>query len=556
MNEKTKTGLEILQAAVLLGVLGDVLLRQTPWGLNVLLFVIALVAAMFMLILHRKRELWTAQTISLNAALVFFAAMFVWRDSTELQVFDTLAILTILAILTLPVLNIKPQISGAMHYAVGAVWAWVCIAFMPLFLVFGDISWKNIPQTGWSKHLVSVLRGLVIALPLILIFGALFVAADAVFEGLVKDTLNIDGEIVFGHIAFVGLISWITAGYLRGALVNNFAIEEPEKVVETDGMKQQIPSVTEIKEEETPTETETTENEEKKTWSWQTFDNSILPKVFTLGLVETTVVLGLINLLFLAFVIVQVPYLFGGMDLVQNTPDFKLAEYARRGFGELVTVSALVLPILLVSHWLLRKDKPINETVYRVLAGIQIGLLFVIMISATQRLMLLTGNLGYGLTTIRFYSMAVMVLLALIFIWFGLTVLRGHRQQFAWGALWLTLFTLGTLHVLNPDDFIVRTNIRLMQEGREFDARYNSRLSDDAIPALIEGMPAMNFEDKCVVKYKLYYQEFESGKDTDFRSFNLSRWIAGNAINEKSSNFTVAECPSRFRESRRFMGEY
>jgi hypothetical protein len=35
------------------------------------------------------------------------------------------------------------------------------------------------------------------------------------------------------------------------------------------------------------------------------------------------------------------------MELVQNTPDFKLAEYARRGFGELVTVAALVLPILL-----------------------------------------------------------------------------------------------------------------------------------------------------------------------------------------------------------------
>ena len=34
MNEKTKTGLKILQAAVLLGVLGDLLLRRLPWGLN------------------------------------------------------------------------------------------------------------------------------------------------------------------------------------------------------------------------------------------------------------------------------------------------------------------------------------------------------------------------------------------------------------------------------------------------------------------------------------------------------------------------------------------
>src|SRR5688500_13769885 len=107
MNERTKTGLEILQAAVLLGVLGDVLLRQTPWGLNVLLFVGALAAALVMLILRRRREFWNAPTIALNAALVFFAAMFVWRDSMELKTFDALAILTILAILSLPALKIK-----------------------------------------------------------------------------------------------------------------------------------------------------------------------------------------------------------------------------------------------------------------------------------------------------------------------------------------------------------------------------------------------------------------------------------------------------------------
>jgi len=32
----------------------------------------------------------------------------------------------------------------------------------------------------------------------------------------------------------------------------------------------------------------------------------------------------------LSFVIVQVPYLFGGMELIKNTPDLKLADYARR----------------------------------------------------------------------------------------------------------------------------------------------------------------------------------------------------------------------------------
>lgn len=559
MNEKTKTGLEILQAAVLLGVLGDVMLRATPWGLNVLLFILGLSAAFVMLVLHRKREFWNKQTVALNGALVFFAAMFVWRDSAELQFFDGLAILTILAILTLPAIKINRQIAGVFHYAVGFVWSGISVFFAPFLLVFGDIEWKTIPQTGWSKHLISVLRGVLIAAPLLLIFGALFVAADAVFQGIVERTFNIEADVVVGHILFIGFFSWIIAGYLRGSLVENFS--EDAKKVFLEVKEPETPknlSVTDIKDEDEKAETESKQeekpkSEEKKKWSWQNFDNSVLPQFLTLGVIETSIVLGLINLLFLAFVIVQVPYLFGGFELVQNTPDFKLAEYARRGFGELVAVSALVLPILLVSHWLLRKDKPINEKIYRVLAAIQIGLLFVIMISATQRLLLLTGNLGYGLTTVRFYPMAFMVLIALIFVWFGLTVLRGARQQFAWGALWLTLFTLGTLHVLNPDDFIVRTNLRLMQQGREFDAHYNTRLSNDAVPALLEGMSAMNFQDQCVVKYKFYDEQFKINKDTDFRSFNFSRWIAATQIKENSDKYSVAECPSSTRYSDNFM---
>ena len=545
MNEKTKTGLEILQAAVLLGVLGDVLLRQTPWGLNVLLFAGALVAAFVMLMLRRKREFWNAQSIALNAALVFFAAMFVWRDSMELKTFDTLAILTILAILTLPALKIKTQTAGVFHYLIGFIWSGISAAFAPFFLFFDDVDWKTIPQTGWSKHLIAVLRGLLIAAPILLVFGALFVAADAVFQGIVERTFNIQPDIVLAHILFTGFFSWAIAGYLRGSLVENFSHNVAETLLEpNEEIKPQVLSVTEIKDEEAPKAEEKPKVEEKKAWNWQNFDNSALPQVFTLGGIEIAIVLGLINLLFLSFVIVQIPYLFGGFELVQKTPDFKLAEYARRGFGELVAVAGLVLPILLVSHWLLRKDSPVNEKIYRVLAGIQIALLFVIMISAAQRLFILTGNVGYGLTTVRFYPFIFMIWLAVVFIWFAATVLRGARERFAWGALWSAIFILGALHFVNPDDYIARTNIRLMEEGRKLDAYYNSRLSDDAVPVLLEKLPAMNFEQQCRVKWTLARRFEAAALEKDFRSWNYSRWTARNAIGQTVEHFDTTNCPS------------
>jgi hypothetical protein len=534
MNERTKTGLEILQAAVLLGILGDVLLRATPWGLNIFLFGGASVAAMLMLVWRRRQEFLSRQTVALNGALVFFAAMFVWRDSMQLKTLNMLAIFTILAVLMLPALQIKTQIAGVFHYIIGFVRSGISVAFSPLLLIFGDIEWTRIPQSGWSKHLISVLRGVAIAAPLLLIFGALFVAADAVFEGFVRRTLNINTEVLFTHILLTGFLSWLAAGYLRGFLSDSFDKEEST-------VKTQTLSVTEIKEDETE---EKPKHEEKKDWEWRNLDNSILPQWSTLGAIETSIVLGLINVLFLSFVVVQISYLFGGMDLVQNTPDFKLAEYARRGFGELVTVAALVLPILLLSQWLLRKDNPINEKIYRVLAGIQIVLLFVIMISATQRLFLLTGNLGYGLTTTRFYPMVFMIWLAVVFVWFAITVLRGAREKFAWGALWSALFFLAVLHVLNPDEYIVRTNVRLMQEGRMFDSQYATELSDDAAPALLESLPVMNYEQRCVVKNKLARRFEKAQAENDFRTWNFSRWKARRAMSAYAESLDTSGCPA------------
>jgi len=573
MNDRTKTGLQILQAAFLMGLLGNLLLREIPWGLNAFLFVTAFVAAMTMIVVRRRPELLTGQNIVLCAAMVFLSSMFAWRDSIQLKVIDAFGIIALMGVLILPSLNVTAKVGGVFHYVVGVFWAGLNAAFSPAVLLSTDVKWNSIPRMGWSRHLIAAVRGLLIALPLILIFGALFMAADAVYEGMVQRVLNIPSETVFTHVLLTSLFFWLTAGYYRGFIFGGLidpvtasaAAEKvpPEKTdlsifdqaraeePESTGLPNNASILEHINKSDPPNadaakvQTETPPVEKTKVWQWQNIDNSVVPQAFTLGVIETSIVLGLMNLLFLSFVIVQVPYLFGGMDLVQNTPDFKLAEYARRGFGELVAVSVLVLPILLASHWLLRKDTPLNEKVYRVLAGVQIVLLFVIMASAVQRLFLLTGNLGYGLTTVRFYPMVVMLWFAVVFIWFGLTVLRGARQYFAWGALWSALFVLAGVHVLNPDNFIVRTNIGLMKQGREFDAYYNvTELSDDAVPALIESIDSMSMEDKCWIDYELRRRS-ENERSDDLRSFSFSRSKAKELMKTFGPQIDASQCQGK-----------
>ncbi|HMT06667.1 MAG TPA: DUF4173 domain-containing protein [Pyrinomonadaceae bacterium] len=564
MNEHTKIGLHIILAAVVIGMASDGLLHVDQWGINVLAFNVVFVGAAFFLMRRFAKDMLTPHTYALFGAQVFFAACFAWRAAPELRVACTGAILCIMSAQMIPALGVTTRLAGVVHYAVGFVWSTINSFFGSFLLIFSDIEFSSIENSGWKKHLFSVMRSLLIVTPVLLIFGALFAAADAAFEGLVNRVFNFEFEDILQHFMLFAVFAWFSAGYLRAAIVRSasngamigvpftaaenvskfndensasetsrmadVARESGEHPVTLPDDKTVVEHInTEDSEAETrpvgsvPDSTASPVEEKKPPFSFADINNSFLPTGFTLGAVEIGIIFGLINLLFLTFVIIQVPYLFGGMEMVQNTPDFKLADYARRGFGELVAVSALVLPLLLASHWLIRREAKSATLLFKIFAGIQIALLFVIMASAVQRLLLLTGSLGYGLTTIRLYPMIFMTWLAIVFVWFAVTVMRGHRQYFALGAMWSAFFIIGATHVLNPDAFIVRTNIALMQQGREFDANYNSRLSADAIQELLPHLAQFSLEDRETILRNFKHQRCEIARGSGFRSWNLSR---------------------------------
>lgn len=592
MNDRTKTGLEILMAAAVIGLLGNLLLRETPWGLGAFLFVTTFTGAMIAIAYRHRPELLTIRNLALQAAMVFFASMFLIRDAEELLVWDTFAILILMGILVLPNFGINQRVAGVFHYAVGFLWSGISSAFAPFVLLGSDIEWNQMPGNRLSKSIFSVLRGLAVALPLLLVFGALFMAADATYEGMMRRMLHFDVGTVVSNVMLTSVLAWLTAGYFRGMLFEHFvptvpadttvspipksedvqpkteAAQSDESFVDkftaepadtSNSLPDNATILEHINRSDPPNSTHTATSAKEKNMDegvhvraekrdWQNFDNSSLPSVFTLGTVETVIILGLVNVLFLSFVVMQVPYLFGGMELVQNTPDFKLADYARRGFSELVTVAALVLPMLLLSHWLLRKDSKRLEGIFRIFAGIQIALLFVIMASAFQRLILLTGELGYGWTTVRFYPMVVMTWLAVVFLWFGLTVLRGRRNNFAWGALWSAIILLGATNLMNPHDFIARKNIQLMQQGREFDAYYNAGLSDDALPTIVEAFNELSQEDQVTAFQQLAWKNCRKQKETDLRSWNYSRDKASQTLAPYAEQFSghLVSCSNGF----------
>jgi hypothetical protein len=264
------------------------------------------------------------------------------------------------------------------------------------------------------------------------------------------------------------------------------------------------------------------------------------PKFLTLGIIEVGTVLSLLNVLFLAFVIVQFRYLFGGETNIPRGSGLAYAEYARAGFFELVWVSALVLPLLLALHWTLRKEEPRHERIFGALAGMQLALLGVIMISAVQRMRMYQRALG--MTELRFYTVAFMGWLAIVFVWFALTVLRGRRERFAFGAVVSGLAMIAALHLISPDYWIARVNLRRAVEGKANDLYYTTSLSADSVPALIEALPTLDEQSRFMVKSQMQANWHKSS--TDWRTWNRSRARA-----KESAGQGILPVPNQFHAS-------
>lgn len=470
MSDSTRTGLLSVAGALLVGVLGDQLLQTLPPGLNWLLWVCALVTGL-LLIARQGRIALTGEGRWLLGGAVLFACGLVWRGSPLLQALDVLAVGICLGLAALTARGGSLTHSPVVGYVVGLIISGLNHLIGPLLLLVDDIKWQELPRTTWSSRLAAVGRGLLIGVPLLLIFGVLFIAADAVFEQMVSGLFNWNIGRLVGHALMILFFGALAAGFYRTTLRR-----EPQDL---PGLER--------------------------------------PASIGLGGVELSIVLGLLNLLFLAFVLVQIRYLFGGADLVLSTTGLTYAEYARRGFFELVQVSALVLPVLLGLHWLIPAEREREHRLFRWLGGSLVAMLFLIMGSALQRMFLYQQE--YGLTELRLYTTAFMGWMALLFAWFLWTVLRGHRERFAIGAMVSGFAVLVVLHLVNPDMLILRTNLDLKAQTGRFDAEYAASLGPDATATLVAALPDLSPEEQAVIRERLAQRMADLG-EFDWRSWN------------------------------------
>jgi hypothetical protein len=483
LTERTRLGLQIAAVGVAAGITGDALLRAMPWGLNVALCTTALVGSGVWLV--RRHGLkpgpdaaWLAITVLL------LGAAFLCRDAADLARFDTLALILALSFAAASLQGERISTWYPLDYVRGVVTAAAASIVGSLVLVFRDIKWPELPQDGRLRHVRGALLGAVIAAPLLVIFAALFASADPVFDNVLANMFAFDMESVITHT--FSFIFWgaLVAGYLRWSFLGH-PIEIPGAAAKP-----------------------------------------------VLSIVPLATALGLLNLLFLLFVVVQVRYFFGGSGIVEETSGLTFASYARQGFFQLVAASALVLPILLGAEHLVQGGTPAQVRVFRQLGGLLLALLAVIMASALTRMRLYVAE--FGLSADRLYATAFMILLIGIFAWFAWTILRGVRHRFAIGAFIQGLAVLAGLHLLNPDAFIVRTNLARPAATRPFDAEYAATLGADAVPVLLDALPRLGPAEQCTVASSLLKRWY--GTPRDWRTWNWSRSRAIRLVTERAES--------------------
>ncbi len=490
VSRHTRLGIEILGAAAVLGIAGDGLLRALPWGLNAFLCTAGLVAAGTALV-RRQRVAVSGDAVWLAAAALLIGSNFVARDSTTLQVFDTIGLIIVLSVAFLSVQGVALRGRHVWQYLRAGIDAAVS-AWTGVFPLVGrDVTWSELPRGGrWGQVRAAALGG-TLAFPLLVVFGGLFASADVVFHDLVTDLFAVDFGALLSHTFLIAVCAAVTAGYFRGALLR--AAPAPEAPV---------PGL-------------------------------------SAGIIPVATALGLLDFLFLIFVVIQLRYLFGGADLIATATGLTYAEYARRGFFELVTVGALVLPLLSGADWLLRNESREHQRTFRQLAVVLLLLLTVVMASALERMRLYVG--AFGLSEIRLYSTAFMLYLAGVFAWFAWTTLRGQRRRFAFGALIQGFAVLGGLHLVNPDALIVRTNLARPPAERPFDGWYAASLGADAVPALLDALPRLDGRARCSVAAGLLDQRAKLERD-DWRSWNLARAQARRLLRDHLAQLRTDAC--------------
>jgi hypothetical protein len=263
-----------------------------------------------------------------------------------------------------------------------------------------------------SNVLGRVFAGLLLAVPIVVVLGALLASADAVFASFFQmPDLDFSGlkpgVLTIARIAAFALV--MAAPIVAGA------VHRPALPVEPAGKR-------------------------------------------AIGRVEALVVFAAVDVLFGLFSVAQLVTVGGGAKRVLTTSGLTYAEYARSGFYQLVAVSVLTLMVLGAMRAAIGELAASDRTV-RILSSLTAVLTLGITFVALNRMSLYMR--AYGLTVDRIVAQAGTITIGCVFLLVLFSIVRSRpgRDLRGWttaGSIGVAALAILGLHVVNPSAWSMR----------------------------------------------------------------------------------------------------
>ena len=462
--------------AVVAGFSFDRLFWEKPGGINFFIFILLVILGGLLPIWLEKIHIpWPSYGLFLPIA--FFAWMTFFRAEPFTMAINVLITLGTLILLSITLLNGSWHKFRVRDHAVN-LFRFLLNSIIGGILFFTKIKQsqsstsnretKDLPESNFEepgtgaevseskakgnrfiKRAAPYLRGILLAFPILAILTVLLASADPVFNNRIQNLFSWFEIESLGEYAFRFFYSLIFAYLILSAYY--FSIVESKKWLEKKQEERQPGSI--------------------------------------LGSIEANIVLGGINLLFLLFVILQFTYLFGGQKNI-TVEGFTYAEYARRGFSELLAVALISLVVFYILSMITKRDSKAKQWSFSGLGLFLVGLVAIILMSAFTRLTLYEA--AYGFTRLRTLTHVFMIWTGLLLA--GVAILDLIKKVDRMPTLLIIMiFGFGlSINLLNMDRFIVEQNVtRSMPSSEqdhapELDAGYLYALSFDSIPPLVE----------------------------------------------------------------------
>lgn len=466
--------LTVLLSSLTLALCANFLISGGPLGFDFTLTVFLGLGAFCALKYYFKEPLKRTHLYLIGSAALFSLG-FIFRDAGVLYALNILAIIIVCCI----------AIAKSIH---GNIWnltiiRWCCTPFVfiakvltSLFtLIKGCLNSPSI-NLSYKKEVVSILTGLLIAVPFIYVFGGLLVSSDARFENLIISIFDMNIEAALSWTWEYAVTLFFISAYLYLSLLHK------------NGNKA----------------------------------GTSQSKAELEGIVLITV-LGCINALFILYITMQLSYFFGGDTLIIDTKGLTYSSFARQGFWELVWIAMIAIPFLYCAHWLQRNNSALAQRWFIRLSAVLLACISVIEFSALRKMYLYIN--AYGLTELRLYTTVFMLFLIASIVLFYRLVLRNKSQHYLPAILCIALATIALLNIINPNKVIAQYNI-----GNTHNS--SSRVQElkdlglDAIPY------QLNTQDISPMRCSdIAYYENRLNSPYNWRKWSIADWRARKAIN-------------------------